>query len=235
MKIRIKFNKAGVMKFIGHLDIMRYFQKAMRRADIGIAYSGGYSPHQIMSFASPLGVGITSDGEYIDIEINSFVTTKEALMRLNAAMVEGIEVLSFKRLPDDSKIAMAIVEAADYEVTFREGYAPDCNWEEKINSFFMQEEIVITKKTKKSEKEVDIKPLIYSIAAKDGKVAMQIASGSVNNLKPELVMEAFSNFIGFELKEFALLTHRKELYAGIGEEEKREFIALEDMGEDINE
>lgn len=223
------------MKFIGHLDIMRYFQKAMRRADINIAYSSGYSPHQIMSFASPLGVGITSDAEYIDIEINSSITTKEALNQLNATMVEGIDVLSFKRLTDDSKIAMAIVEAADYEVAFREGYAPECNWIERMDDFFMQEEIVVTKKTKKSEKEVDIKPLIYSIAAKDEKVSMQIASGSVNNLKPELVMEAFCNFIGFELKEFALLIHRKEMYAGNGDEDKKEFISLEDMGEDINE
>ena len=59
MRIRIKFRKYGVMRFIGHLDIMRYFQKAMRRANIDIAYSEGFSPHQIMSFAAPLGVGIT--------------------------------------------------------------------------------------------------------------------------------------------------------------------------------
>ena len=64
MKIRIKFRKWGAMKFIGHLDMMRYFQKAVRRANIDICYSEGYSPHQIMSFAAPLGVGITSDGEY---------------------------------------------------------------------------------------------------------------------------------------------------------------------------
>ena len=69
MKIRIKFRKFGVMKFIGHLDMMRYFQKAIRRAGIDICYSGGFSPHMIMSFASPLGVGLTSDGEYLDIEV----------------------------------------------------------------------------------------------------------------------------------------------------------------------
>ena len=51
MKIRIKFKKYGPMKFIGHLDVMRYFQKAMRRAGVDICYSGGFSPHQIMSFA----------------------------------------------------------------------------------------------------------------------------------------------------------------------------------------
>ena len=63
IKIRIKFRKYGVMRFIGHLDIMRYFQKAIRRANIPIAFSGGFSPHMIMSFAAPLGVGVTSAGE----------------------------------------------------------------------------------------------------------------------------------------------------------------------------
>ena len=76
------------MKFIGHLDIMRYFQKAMRRADIDICYSEGFSPHQIMSFAAPLGVGITSDGEYLDIEVHESKSTKEAMADLNATMVD---------------------------------------------------------------------------------------------------------------------------------------------------
>ena len=92
MKIRIKFRKYGVMKFVGHLDIMRYFQKAVRRANIDICYSEGFSPHQIMSFAAPLGVGITSDGEYLDIEVHSTKSTKEMLETLNATMVEGVEI-----------------------------------------------------------------------------------------------------------------------------------------------
>ena len=82
MKIRIKFRKQGTMKFIGHLDVMRYFQKAMRRADVDIRYSEGFSPHQIMSFASPLGVGLTSNGEYLDIEVNSSGSSAEMVKRL---------------------------------------------------------------------------------------------------------------------------------------------------------
>ena len=97
MKIRIKFRKYGVMKFIGHLDIMRYFQKAIRRAGIDICYSAGFSPHMIMSFASPLGVGLTSDGEYLDIEIGNELSSASAVHRLNAVMAEGVEVLSFRR------------------------------------------------------------------------------------------------------------------------------------------
>ena len=63
LKVRIKFRKYGVMRFIGHLDVMRYFQKALRRAELPVAFSGGYSPHMIMSFAAPLGVGTESLGE----------------------------------------------------------------------------------------------------------------------------------------------------------------------------
>ena len=76
MKVRIKFSKNGPLKFIGHLDVMRYFQKAIRRSSIPIAYSEGFNPHQIMSFASPLSVGHTSQGEYMDIEVTSFLGEK---------------------------------------------------------------------------------------------------------------------------------------------------------------
>ena len=75
MKIRVKFSKHGAMKFIGHLDILRYFQKAIRRAEIPIVFTEGFSPHMVMSFASPLGVGIESEGEYMDIEIREPLST----------------------------------------------------------------------------------------------------------------------------------------------------------------
>ena len=124
MKVRIRFKKEGVMKYIGHLDVMRYFQKLLRRADIPIAYSQGLSPHQIMSFAMPLSTGLESDGEYVDIEITERITTDEAKRRMNAHNVEGIEILSFKELPDGAKNAMASISAADYTVSFREGFKP---------------------------------------------------------------------------------------------------------------
>ena len=124
LKIRIKFRKNGVMKFIGHLDIMRFFQKAVRMSGIDICYSEGFSPHQIMSFAAPLGVGLTSEGEYVDIRMNHAPSSREALERMNAVMAEGMEAISFRRLPDNSKNAMSIVAAADYEVRFRQGRGP---------------------------------------------------------------------------------------------------------------
>ena len=122
MNIRIKFQKYGVMKFIGHLDMMRYFQKAIRRAGIDIAYSEGYSPHQIMSFAAPLGVGVTSDGEYFDIQVKSSLSSQEAIQALNEAMVEGVSVLEYRKLPDTAKTAMSLVAAADYLIYPKKQY-----------------------------------------------------------------------------------------------------------------
>ena len=117
MKVRIKFSKQGPVKFVGHLDTMRYFQKAIRRAGLPAAFSGGYSPHMIMSFAAPLGVGTTSQGEYFDVEFTETIPTKEIVKRLNSTMAEGMEVLSARQVEDGkASKAMSLVAAADYYV-----------------------------------------------------------------------------------------------------------------------
>ena len=234
MKVRIKFAKEGVMKFIGHLDIMRYFQKAMRRGNIDIAFTEGFSPHMIMSFAAPLGVGLTSTGVYLDIEVNTEISSKDAIRQLNACMVEGMSVLSFRRIPEEkASKAMSLVAAADYLVNFREEKDLGQDYKKCLQEFYSRETITIVKKTKKSEKEVDIKPMIYALELRDDGIFMQLATGSVNNLKPELVMEAFAQYLGKEAKPFGLLVHRLEVYADLGNEKKRRLVSLEDLGEDI--
>ena len=234
LKVRVKFSKEGAMKFIGHLDIMRYFQKAIRRAGIPIAYSGGFSPHMIMSFAAPLGVGVTSSGEYFDMELTEAMPSVEMVKRLNDTMVEGMKVLSVRQIPDAKASAcMALVAAADYSVSFREGKEPSSDWKEKLQQFFAQDSIVIMRKTKRSEQETDIKPWIYRLELRGDKVWMQLSSGSVHNLKPDLVMEAFTRFLGVEMEPFALMIHREEVYADLGDETQRKLVSLEDLGNDI--
>lgn len=217
MKLRIKFAKSGAMRFIGHLDVMRYFQKAIRRAEIDIAYSGGFSPHQIMSFAAPLGVGLTSNGEYLDIEVNSYTSSEDMMNRLNEVMVEGMEVLSVTMLDEQSKNAMASVAAAEYSIRFRDGYEPAIDWGGQIKSFYNQSSIPVTKKTKKSEMELDLKPSIYSLtvdtdAEAQPVIHMLVDASSSGNIKPGLVMEAFLKANGEELSEFALMITREDTY-----------------------
>ena len=151
MKLRMRFGKEGIVKFIGHLDIMRYFQKAFRRANVDITYSQGYHPHPCLSFASPLGVGLESRGEYLDMEVNSFDDLEAMKNAVNAQMVEGIVVYSIRHLPDQAKNAMSIIAAADYEVGFREEMAP-CETKQlkaAVESFMSHPEIRVIKKTMK--------------------------------------------------------------------------------------
>ncbi len=239
MKIRIKFRKYGVMKFIGHLDMMRYFQKAMRRAEIDICYSEGFSPHQIMSFASPLGVGITSDGEYLDIEVHQSPSTEEALRILNETMVEGVEITGYAKLADDAKTAMSIVAAADYELSFKEGYKPPATadqFTDGITEYFTKPaQFFITKPTKKSEKVMDLKQLVYDFQVcekvrEDGIAVvsfyLMVSTGSTDNVKPELVVGHLFTAMGLSYDANAIQIHRKDVYAADGDG----YISLGDMG-----
>lgn len=223
MKIRVRFSKSGMMKFIGHLDMVRYFQKVNRRAGIDVAYSEGFSPHQKMSFAAPLSVGVLSKGEYFDIEVNSTKSSKEMIKLLNNENVEGVSILSYKLLPDNAKNAMSIVAAADYFAYI------DVFNEDIIKKFMQQEEILVLKKTKKSEKEVNIRPMIYDLKLDNDGVFMKVAQGSVANLKPELVLEALSKYSNISLPE--LITYeRLDMYC----EEKGELVSLDLIGSDID-
>lgn len=238
MKIRIKFRKWGVMKFIGHLDMMRYFQKAVRRANIDIRYSEGFSPHQIMSFAAPLGVGITSDGEYFDIEVHSTASSKESIAALNQTMVDGVEVTSYVKLPDNSKTAMSIVAAADYRLSYKEGYESPYSvqeWKEILTrEFYNQPSFLITKKTKKSERKVDLKPLVYafSVEEHDGEPSffLKVSTGSIDNIKPELVLSSVYEKMGISYNENAIQIHRMEVFA---RDESGKLIPLDALGEEI--
>lgn len=222
------------MKFVGHLDTMRYFQKAIRRAELPVAFSGGYSPHMIMSFAAPLGVGTTSLGEYFDMELTEKVPTAEIEDRLNAVMVEGITISSARQVEDGkASTAMALVAAADYFVAFRPGKEPCGNWQEKLADFLAQKEITVTKKTKRSEKTVDIRPFIYQMEACDSGVFMQLASASSNYTKPELVMDTFVRWLDQEPQEFAYMIERREVYADAGEDKNPRFLPLEALGEKV--
>lgn len=243
MKVRIKFAKYSVVKFIGHLDVMRYFQKAVRRAQIDVKYSEGFNPHQIMSFAAPLGVGLTSDGEYVDLELNSMSSKEELLNQLNAQMNEGFEILEvevLKETPPNTKkeTAMSLVTAADYLVSLKDNERTEHEDKSMLQSLFTQfmsqETITIQKKTKKSERTMDIKPYVFAwgfevptdkvsqvkhadVYNNQIKIFMQLATGSVINIKPDLILEAFYQYCNRTYQPFDWQVHRMETYGNIAD------------------
>lgn len=250
MKARIKFSKCGSMRFIGHLDVMRYFQKSFRRAGIPISYSQGYSPHPLMSFASPLGIGLSSDAEYLDLTLDSCDDPKKMLDCMNSQMNEEIRVRDLVLLEDDAKPSMAMLAACDYMIMVKpqkESFllpeylgktGKKFHSTEIIRDFLAQEQIEILKKTKRSEKLVDIRKNIYVLSDKrdtfdaetmdhgpvcclDSSVGtpvlyMQLTAGSVINIKPELVLQAMADFAGETFDPFAYQIHRMEMYGDQG-------------------
>lgn len=221
MKARVKFSKTGNLRFVGHLDLMRYFQRAIRRAQLPVAYSEGFSPHQILSFAAPLSVGLESLGEYFDMKLTEEAaedfSSDSAAERLNREMAEGIRIHSFLRIPDDAKNCMSIVHAGDYQIRFEaentgegsfagdagERKAPEI-WrnfsgeelselETAVSSFLSREKIPAVKKGKNQTlREVDVRPMIFLMQMKPEGLFLRIAQGSEANLKPALLLDAFA-------------------------------------------
>lgn len=230
MRIRIKFSKHGAVKFIGHLDMMRFFQKAIRRAGINIAYSGGFSPHQIMSFAAPLGVGLCSNGEYLDIEVNFHQGREDMITRLNEAMVEGIRVENIVALSDNAGNAMASVVAASYFVEWKPGYDKPQGLKEACEAFYSQEKIMVTKETKKSTLSVDLKPGIYEFKEKEDGIYLFVDASSSGNIKPSLLLEAFFAYKNFEFNPNSIQITREDTYT---KDKNGNLVSLDQVGEDF--
>ncbi len=226
MKIRIRFSKTGAMRYVGHLDTMHYFQKAFRRTGLRLGFSKGFSPHMLLTFASPLSIGMTTTGDYLDIVIEEEVSPSEVLQRLNLQLGEGFEATDAVRLREDAKTPMALLRAASYRVTGTH-LTKDCLREmiRLDDDFMAQPEIVVIKKTKKGEREENIRPLIYGFNSHttDSEVPgldIMCASGSIEHLKPELIMDAFSAYCSSQglrvplaqNTSFLWYYHRCELY-----------------------
>lgn len=240
MKARLKFSKVGSMRFIGHLDVMRYFQKAFRRAEIEVSYSKGFSPHQLMSFASPLGIGLSSDAEYLDVTLEKSDSPEKMTERINAFRIDEITVKMISLyLMMIQSLQWPMLSACDYMICIKPDkdnpLTDDAFAEEAVRKIKEAEKIEILKKTKRSEKIVDIKPNIYHIETDiaafcdDTKneygrleidtsfykpvIYCQLTSGSVVNIKPELVLEAVMQMNGFEYNPLDYQIHRLEMYA----------------------
>ena len=236
-KTRMRFTKTGSVRFIGHLDLMRFFQKAIRRAGLDVAYSQGYSPHQLMSFAAPLGVGATTDGDYIDVEfVPGEAEPDEIMKKLNDALTDEVFITEIERMPEGFKNSMSLLECSAYMVTAKNEDSFPAEYKEKFEEFLSQDSIIITKKTKKSEKEIDLKPAVLSYAfdqedfeKKIGEklpelhpvytgesIYLKLPTSSENTVKPEQVIDTFFKCCNFEPKPWSYQVHRLQMWFRTG-------------------
>ncbi len=219
INVRVKFSKGNEVKYISHLDLMRTFMRVIRRANIPIAYSGGYNPHPEMSFGAPLSLGVISMAEYVDITLEHTMDLDDMITRLNLSMPIGIKVLGASVLPESFKSAMALITHAKYTI-YATIEKPDLQYVKgKLIEFLNQESIIGKKRQPKKNfeiKEFDIKPMILEMTmegCEDGICTFNclLLSGSQANLKPEVLIQAFVEYAGIDVKRIKIL--RNEVYA----------------------
>ncbi len=186
--IRIKFKKYGSLMYVSHLDTAKTMQRIMLRAGIDIWYSEGFNPQPKIVFAVPLPVGVESECEFMDIKINSYMSCEEIASRLS------------KRFPDEMKVVDVYVPERklknivyiDYDMEIVSPAIKDDTAD--IIAKLLSEDLFVIKKSKGTEKEVNIKDYIKSAEVKNenGKIKINavLCGGGDKNINPELVIEA---------------------------------------------
>lgn len=224
MKVRylIKYSKGSSIKFVSHLDLMRTIQRTIKRAGLPIEYSHGFNPHMTMSIAQPLSVGVYSDGEYMDVKFSEEIPESEVKDKFNKASTDALKVLDVVKIrneyyPSGKKVesSMAVIEEAVYDIKIK--YENTDKLKEEMESLLKSNEWSILKKTKKSEKIVNIrgmvKKLSYNIDNNVLKIRTAISSGSRENLSPDLLCDYIKKNTEGVLKDSFTEIKRVEMYA----------------------
>lgn len=179
-----RYEKTDNARYVSHLDFVRMFGRAMRRAHLPIAFSEGFNPHPLIGFALPLSVGYTSECELIEISLTESISPSVVMDKLNAVLPRGVRILS----AHEGKSRMKKLDIALYRVK------PE-NMPDDVAGFLENKEIIIDKKTKSGVKETDIRGDIKEITVDGGCINMVLSAGSRGNLKPETVMKAMEKYI----------------------------------------
>ena len=208
-KYILRFEKDDCVKFVSHLDLIRVFDRAMRRAELPMGYSQGFNPHPLMTFAHPLGVGVASCGELMEMTLARQVDPEIFKLRLNEAMPVGFKITHIKEI--EGKNNFAKLALADYAIKI-EGEFPKKTLEEAFRGLGT---IVVDKKTKSGVKQTDIKPFVAAFREiEKGMLNVRLKTGA-ENLKPELLIQGLTQYVeGFVPQRVLIL--RTELLDGEG-------------------
>lgn len=222
MRMIAEFEKMGRMSWFSHLDLQNTMQRALRRAQLPVAYSQGFNPHVLTSFATALSVGCQSRGEVMEVEMAGEISPEEFAEKLNACLPDGLKVRRCAPVPDSAPALMAKVAEAGYDIT-----APNADLTQAVEAFLKSEEVMVEKRSKTKTRLVNIRPMVHEITCafdgKDSRLSMVLEQTNANALKVELVMQALAPEQEFRFVRTALYAAgtdgaREELFEAIQEE-----------------
>ncbi len=222
--IRIKFRKVGSLQYISHLDLQRTLARVLVRADIPMWYTQGFNPHAKVVFGLPLSVGTESECEFIDLRLDRDIPPAELRARLNRELTAEMEVA--EAYEPSSKFTD--IAWARYEMILRFAGA-DRSTAEKLQSLWATPPLIMVKKTKSGEKEVDITPLVREIKViyhddRPGEIRVRalLSASEGSYLNPEMLISAAKRELGIlsgdpAEEEYSILRSHVYLADGVTE------------------
>ena len=212
MRAMIRFGKQPRLRFISHLDLQRFFQRALNRTGLPIAWTQGFNPHPILSFGSALALGWTSEYEILDVKLSAPMGRRRTEDAMRAALPVDLPVLEVRMVDDRHPAPMAMVRASDYEITLSGETAAATL--DAAEEFLRRESVMAVRKTKSGEREVDIRPMALLLEREGDVLSARLMLTEKDTLKPDLLVRALAEIAGAEVPEMRI--HRRCL---LGEDE----------------
>ncbi len=190
----MQFKKGDIVRHLGLLDLQRTMQRALRRSGLPVAYSKGFNPHMVMSFASALSSGIPGDAELLDVSLCGEATEEECLAAMNRVLPPALQASRVRLVDDRFPKVSASLRTAQYRIALRGGETAKIVAD--VPDFLAEEEIMALRKTKKSETMVNIRPMIHELTvdmddqANEAVLTARVSFIEQATLKPDLLVSA---------------------------------------------
>lgn len=216
-RIRFRFSRDEELKFISHLDIMRTFRRAMRRAEMPLMYKGGFHPQPRLIIGVPLPLGVTSEGEYGEVFLSAFIEPANFPGRTNLMLPPGLRVREVAEIKGNEPSLMETINAAFYRVNFpaETSDLPAGAFRSGVEALLQTSELKVEKKSKKGLKTRDIRPFIFSMQVfeeESGSVTLEmlLQTGNQGGAHPLDVLSILEEETGSNLPQFKV--HRVGLF-----------------------
>ncbi|MDD2554522.1 MAG: TIGR03936 family radical SAM-associated protein [Desulfotomaculaceae bacterium] len=219
-RYRMMYAKEGPAKYISHLDLIRAFERAARRAGLPIAFTQGFNPHPKLSFAAPLAVGTAGAAEFADMELSQNIPAGNVAKSLSVAMPEGLRVLEARPLAQSAPALMAIVDRAAYTArAVLETPPQNETLASAVAGFLARPEIQVERRSKRGGmRKYDIKPGIFALSAYMNNVIIEVTAelktGSSGNIRCEELIAAFMEDSGLTARGNFVISRRALFAAG---------------------
>lgn len=211
MRVIFRFEKGELVRYVSHLDMLRAMQRTLGRSGLPVAFSQGFHPHMLVTFAMPLPVGATSQGEYMDVVFRDGVSLADIQSGLAQSLPPGWVLTGARELPAAAPALMAMAAQCDWQLDFPHGTEEAAL--ARIEAIVESPEVFVTKVSPKAPpKKVNIRDGILALDAKavgqGVRVRARLAAGSQLNIGPGLLVDALH--LGTDPRQVGL--HRLELY-----------------------